>query len=99
MSNSFAEPPICLTKAGTKFGKELGDVIEGDFSGKLAGWKNCECNGEGKNNGGKNDKWDVVCQKLLCRVNFKVIVGSKFYFTSLSPSVGSPVNLQGAELK
>ncbi len=83
----------------SKFGDELGDVIQGDFSGTLAGWKNCECNGEDTDHDGKNDTWDAVCQNLAVRFEFKVVVGSKFYFVSSSPAVDIPVNQREAKLK
>ena len=74
----------------SKFGKELGDVIEGDLDCTLAGFKTCDCAGEDTNNDGKNDRWDVSCQNLHVHFHFKLVVGSKFYSQFLAPGNNAP---------
>lgn len=73
----------------SKYGKELGDVLEGNIDCTLAYWKNCECNGTDTNHDGKNDQWDVVCEKVRFNVDFKVLVGSKIYQSLRSPKGGA----------
>jgi|GEM_PF-1760304 len=73
----------------SKYGNELGDVLEGNVDCTLAYWRNCECTGTDTNHDGKNDQWNVVCEKVRFNVDFKVLVGSKFYQKLQSPVVGA----------
>ena len=71
----------------SKFGKELGDELEGNIDCTLAFWTTCHCDGTDTNHDGKNDQWNVVCDKVHFDVDFKVLVGSKIYFPNSSPEI------------
>lgn len=57
----------------SKFGKNLGDVIEGDIQATLPGWKNCHCSCCDD-----DGNYTVDCAKSYLNIKFKVLVGS-FY--------------------
>ena len=69
------EPCNCGIEPGeitiTSYGTELGDVIEGYITVKLAGWKNCECSccdDDGNHT--------VDCATTYMDLQFKILVGS-----------------------
>ncbi|MCX6832248.1 MAG: carboxypeptidase-like regulatory domain-containing protein, partial [candidate division Zixibacteria bacterium] len=72
----------------TKWGTNIGDVIEGSFDCHLAGSKTCECNGIDDNHDYIPDRWDVVCQVLnFTDVKFRMVVGSVAILAPSSPQM------------
>jgi hypothetical protein len=80
----------------TQWGTDLGDVIEGALDCRLAGYKNCECEGIDDNHDGTIDRWDVSCQVLYFKdVKFRMAVGSllitRLPSAPLKPESGQPL--------
>lgn len=87
----------------TQWGTDLGDVIEGAFDCRLAGYRNCECEGIDDNHDGTIDRWDVVCQVLYFKdVKFRMAVGSllitRLPSAPLKPETGQPLLFAPAEI-
>ncbi len=86
----------------TKWGTDIGDVIEGSFDCHLAASKTCECIGIDDNHDYIPDRWDVVCQVLnFTDVKFRMVVGSVAVLAPSSPQMklesGQPLLVAPAE--
>jgi len=60
----------------SEYGLNLGDVIAGEVTCKLAGWKSCYCVAVDNDNDGTIDDWDVTCQNADIDAKFRIVVGS-----------------------
>ncbi|HPN33869.1 MAG TPA: carboxypeptidase regulatory-like domain-containing protein [bacterium] len=91
MSFSFMQDPedrgcnCGITAPGniylTAWGVELGDLVAGEFTLDLAGWKTCECGGNDTNNDGRIDTWNVSCARARVDVHFRFLVGTDYLIT------------------
>ena len=60
----------------TEYGLNLGDVIAGELTCKLAGWSSCACKPVDNDNDGTIDDWEVTCQNADIDAKFKIVIGS-----------------------
>jgi hypothetical protein len=76
----------------TRYGTELGDIIEGSLDCKLAGYDvDCECiPGPDSNHDGKPDTYDVACMTIYFKtISFRLVVGGTLTFSLSSPPLGT----------
>ncbi|MCP4705943.1 MAG: carboxypeptidase regulatory-like domain-containing protein [candidate division Zixibacteria bacterium] len=60
----------------TEYGLNLGDVIAGEITCKLAGWSTCYCIPIDNDNDGTIDEWQTTCQNADIDAKFRIVVGS-----------------------
>jgi len=82
----------------TEYSTEIGDVLDGVITCKLAGWKNCDCDSIDTNSDNVDDMIDVNCQIADIDVEFRFVVGSLLY-TGIGTKAVAHKTILGKEIE